>query len=146
MKVHSMSVLLIVMLVAAVLLSSAAQVVLKLGMTDPGVQLALHAAGAVNIARALLMSSWLWVGMALYVLSLGVWLVVLSRTDVSYAYPFVALGMVVTTLSGRFLLHETLPPLRILGLLVIVSGVALVASSATAHDKTTSPAVGERRP
>jgi hypothetical protein len=50
---------------------------------------------------------------------------VLSREDLSYAYPFVALNYIfVTILAWRFL-SEKVPPVRIAGLAVIFLGVLI---------------------
>lgn len=121
--------ILIAFIMIGVLLSAGGQVFLKLGMSAARVQTALAAQDGTGIALALIGSPWVIGGLVVYGLSVFVWLLVLSKVDVSYAYPFVALGMVVTTLSGRFLLAESLPPLRVVGLAVIVVGVALVAWS-----------------
>ena len=56
----------------------------------------------------------------------------LSRLDLSVAYPFLALNFVLVTLVARFFLGESVPPLRWLGILVIIGGILLVAKSTTA--------------
>ena len=76
---------------------------------------------------AALGNGWLWLGMALHVSALGLWIVALSRTDLSYAYPFIGLGFVATTLAGAWLLNEPVSTLRWSGVGLIVLGVALVA-------------------
>jgi multidrug transporter EmrE-like cation transporter len=122
-----MAVLMLILL--GVLMSAAAQVMLKLGMSAPATLAALGQDEVVRVAIALLRSPWLLGGLLIYGLSVVAWLVVLSKVDVSYAYPFVALGMVVTTFSGHYLLGETLPAMRVVGLAVIVLGVVLLALS-----------------
>lgn len=117
------------LILLAVFMSAFGQVALKLGITHPDMQLAIAAAIPSRLLIVLLTSPWLLCGLLVYVLSVAVWLVVLSKVDVSYAYPFVALGMVITTLSGRFVLGESLPAMRLLGLAVIVVGVVVVAVS-----------------
>ena len=57
------------------------------------------------------------------------WISVLSRLDLSLAYPFLALNFVLITLISRVFLGETVPTLRWLGILVIVGGILLVARS-----------------
>ena len=59
------------------------------------------------------------------------WIAVLSRLDLSVAYPFLALNFVLVTLVARFFLGESVPPLRWLGILVIIGGILLVAKSTT---------------
>jgi drug/metabolite transporter (DMT)-like permease len=68
-------------------------------------------------------------GLACFGLSAVVWLFVLSKIDVSQAYPCIALGIVLTTLGGGLLLGEEISVTRWLGLAVIVGGVGLVAAS-----------------
>lgn len=114
----------------AVLMSAGGQVLLKVAMSNPAMQAATGHGGAVMV-MALITSPWLIGGILVYGLSVLVWLAVLSKVDVSFAYPFVALGMVVTTLAGRFILGEDLPAMRLVGLTVIVFGVLIVASSYT---------------
>ncbi len=62
-------------------------------------------------------------GVLLYVLSLGIWLAVLSRADLSYAYPLVGLTYVIVAILSVFFLHENLTAYRIFGIALVVSGV-----------------------
>ena len=48
----------------------------------------------------------------LFVLSAAVWLIVLSRASLSYAYPFVSLTYALILLFDRFVLNESVPSLR----------------------------------
>ncbi|MCL4139940.1 UNVERIFIED_CONTAM: hypothetical protein GTU68_044120 [Idotea baltica] len=64
------------------------------------------------------------------VISMGAHLVVLSRVDISFAYPFLGLSFVLITAYGHFVLGESVNAWRIAGVLLICSGVALVAKSA----------------
>ncbi len=68
-------------------------------------------------------------GFALVFLGSLFWLGVISRVPLSYAYPLLSLGYVLTVLASRILLGETVPLRRWLGVLVIVVGVILVAGS-----------------
>jgi len=72
---------------------------------------------------------WLWLGMICYVISFLVWIFVLSKTDVSIAYPLAALGYVITAFMAYFLLGEHITFLRIAGTIVILLGVFMVARS-----------------
>ena len=55
------------------------------------------------------------------------WLAVLSRVDLSYAYPMLAFGYVVTALLARVLFGEAISPTRWAGIVVICIGVVLVS-------------------
>ena len=64
-------------------------------------------------------------GLIIFGFSSMLYSLVLSREDLSYAYPFVALNYIfVTILAWRFL-GEQVPPLRIVGLSVIFLGVLI---------------------
>ena len=58
-----------------------------------------------------------------------VWLFVLSQTELSIAYPFVALGFIMTLFLGVFLLGESLTFAKVIGTLLVVAGVAIVSGS-----------------
>jgi multidrug transporter EmrE-like cation transporter len=55
------------------------------------------------------------------------WLAVLSRVHLSFAYPLLAFGYVVTALLARFLFNEQISGARWAGIAVICLGVVLVA-------------------
>jgi drug/metabolite transporter (DMT)-like permease len=57
------------------------------------------------------------------------WLSVISRVPLSTAYPMLSLGYLLTVLLSAIVLRETVPITRIAGVLLIVSGVVLVARS-----------------
>src|SRR5262245_11680065 len=113
-------------IVAGVLLNAAAQMLLKVGVTPLG-------SLSVDIDNVLpttfrVLSQWpVLVGLALYVMSVGVWVVVLSRVDVSVAYPMLSLGYVVTAGAAWWLLGEPVGALRSAGIALILAGVWLVA-------------------
>lgn len=111
-------------ILAGVLLNAVAQIPLKKG---------LQAAGGLDLSRGLLpvlgifLQPWVILGIACYVLSLVVWLAALSKADVGYAYPFLALGFLAQAVLGWIFLGEGIPPLRWVALALIVTGVALQA-------------------
>jgi len=119
-------------LLLGVALSAAAQIALKVAMMKPGIQGQMSGTGITSpmaLAGEMLATPMLYVGLSLYVVSVGVWLYVLSKVDVSLAYPFVGLGIVLTTLCGYFLLGEQVGAMRVVGCLVVAAGLVLVARS-----------------
>lgn len=71
----------------------------------------------------------LWVGLFLFGVSALFWLVVLSRVRLSVAYPVVGISYIVIVVFARFRLHESVPPLRWLGVFVIAVGIAIIGLS-----------------
>ena len=69
-------------------------------------------------------------GLTCFGLSAVVWLFVLSRIPLSQAYPFVALGILVTVTAGAGLFGETISWQAMVGVGLIVVGVTLVGLKA----------------
>jgi multidrug transporter EmrE-like cation transporter len=114
-------------ILGTVSLSALAQVALKLG-TAP-----LKSTAGKSLPDILLSvaaSPFIWIGLGIYAASVLGWIWVLSKTDVSVAYPFVGLGFVLTAIMGAVFLHENVSPLRIAGTLLVIFGCILIARSA----------------
>jgi multidrug transporter EmrE-like cation transporter len=121
---------LVLLILLSVLLSSGSQVLLKFGMSAPAIQAALGSAdGAVQIAIAIASSPWVLLGLSCFGLSAIVWLLVLSKIPLSTAYPFVALGIAITVVAGRFLFNEPITSAKLFGVSLIIVGVMSVSLS-----------------
>jgi multidrug transporter EmrE-like cation transporter len=72
---------------------------------------------------------WLWMAMICYAVSILLWMAVLSKVEVSFAYPFLSIGYVVAALVGYQFFGESLSLTRIAGILVICLGVFLISRS-----------------
>lgn len=115
--------------VLSIAMSVAAQFLLKAGMSSASVQHALQAKlPAWQAALAVMGNVQIIGGFSLYALGAVVWLAVLSRWDVSKAYPMVGLGFVATAFIGWWL-GEAVTPSRLAGIAMISVGVVLVARS-----------------
>ena len=112
---------------ASIGLSVAAQFALKAGV---GGSASAGVAGpnSLHALAGLFANKFVILGFVLYGLSAVVWLGVLSRWDVSKAYPLVGLGFALTVVIG-LLAGEQVTVLRAVGVLLIVAGVCLVGQS-----------------
>ena len=117
------------MIIISILLSSAAQLLLKYGASSPSIQKAIYSHSILNLFYAMISTPQIILGLICFGVSLILWIVILSRTDVSYAYPLVALGICLTILAGWFFFNESLSLLRIIGVAIVVAGVITVANS-----------------
>jgi len=54
------------------------------------------------------------------------WLGVISRVDLSFAYPLLALNYVIILIPSRILLNESISLMRLIGALIIVIGVIVI--------------------
>jgi len=66
-------------------------------------------------------------GVFLYFLSAVTWAYLLTKLDISFVQPILALTYVVTPILAIFLLGEHVPAMRWLGIAVIIFGVCIVA-------------------
>jgi multidrug transporter EmrE-like cation transporter len=112
----------------AILLGTAAQLFLKAGTTAVG-QFAFTLDNALPVGMKLAFEPRILAGVACYAVSLIAWIMALSRTEVSVAYPMVSIGFALNALLAWWLLGEAVTPLRMLGIGVIIAGVYLVARS-----------------
>ncbi len=106
----------------------AGQLLLKVGMSQLGA-LEISIAAIPSLIARIILSPYIIVGLAIYFGGVFFWLLALNRADLSYVYPFASLSYVLITLASWLLLHEAVPPLRWIGLVVICIGVMLVARS-----------------
>lgn len=116
----------IALILGSVALSAIAQIVLKIGMGGDAAREALAQPSLWRGYLALLFVPMVATGLAAYGLSALLWLRVLSEVEVSRAYPFVALAIVLTMVLGVLVLGEVVPALRAVGAALIVIGVVLV--------------------
>ncbi len=118
------------LLVAISIVSSVSgQVFLKVGMSQIGFLDSQHMAAPLQVFSRVLTNPMVIIGLACYGLGAAAWLLVLSRLDLSYAYPFLAANFVLITVASRVLLGETVPLMRWFGVAVICLGVLMVSRS-----------------
>jgi multidrug transporter EmrE-like cation transporter len=111
-----------------VLLNAGAQLLLKAGMSQIG-HFEFSLANALPVGFKVMASPPILSGLCLYAISVVVWLLVLSRVQVSYAYPMLSIGYIVNALAAYYFFGEPLTSLRMLGIFIIIAGVYLVARS-----------------
>ena len=118
------------LILVSVTLAAVAQVTLKAGMnhvTDAsGGQLALNGDSLKQIASQV----WVWAGLAIFAVSAVLWLFALSRANLSFAYPFAALGYVIIVIASILFLDEHVQPLTWVGVALIIGGILLIAQGA----------------
>lgn len=70
---------------------------------------------------------YIWLGLALYGLSSIAWLWVLSRAQLSFAYPVLALSFPIVVALSAVLFGESVGPIQWIGVLLIIAGVSLLS-------------------
>jgi len=105
-----------------ILMSAVAQIILKLGLGDLVVK-----DGPISFLLKALVSPGVILGLALYGLGAMLWLIVLSKEDVSFAFPLVSLAYVIAIVLSAIILKENVTPPRIIGSIVIIIGIFIIA-------------------
>lgn len=116
------------LILTGVLLNAAAQLLLKAGTNAVG-RFAFTLPNALPVATRFAFEPHIAGGIACYVASLVVWIMALSRVEVSVAYPMLSIGYVVNALAAWYLFGEAVTPLRLAGIAIIILGVFMVARS-----------------
>lgn len=116
------------LILLGVLLNTAAQLLLKAGMSQIG-HFEFSFANILPIGLKVMMNPPILSGLIAYVLSVGVWLLVLSRVQVSFAYPMLSIGYIVNAVAAYYLFGETMSVMRVTGIFIIIAGVYLVSQS-----------------
>lgn len=115
--------------VGSISLNACAQIALRKTMLAVGT-LPNGLEGVLAFAFAIVTNPWFLLGMSCYAVSIGAWLIVLSRAEVSAAYPLLSIGYVITAIVGALFLGEHVGLARIAGIGLICCGITLIAQSA----------------
>jgi multidrug transporter EmrE-like cation transporter len=116
------------LILLGVSLNAMAQICLKKGMVLIG-----HFSFSLNnlsqILSKVIVNPFIVLGMLCYIFSISIWLLVLSRVEVSFAYPFLSIGYVMVTVMGYIFLNENISLYRVLGIVIICFGLIIMSKS-----------------
>ena len=110
-----------------VLTNAAAQIMLKKGMLGLGPVTLDN--GLIQTVLRIAFNPWVFLGLATFVISMASHLVVLSRVDLSFAYPFLSLAYVVVAIYAYYVFKEDVNALRVAGIGLICLGTILISRS-----------------
>ena len=116
------------LVMSGVLLNAAAQLLLKSGTNAVGA-FEFAARNVIPVGWKIATQPHILSGIGCYVISVIVWILALSRVEVSVAYPMLSVGYVVNAVAAWYLFGEAVTPMRFAGIGIIVLGVFIVARS-----------------
>jgi multidrug transporter EmrE-like cation transporter len=116
------------LLMTGVLLNAGAQLLLKAGTNSVGV-FEFSRDNIIPIGWKLATEPHIAGGLGCYVVSVAVWIMALSRVEVSIAYPLLSVGYVVNAAAAWYLFGEAVTPMRLAGIAIIIVGVCVVTRS-----------------
>lgn len=125
-----------------VMTNAAAQLMLKQGMTSMG-SISFEGVNPILKLFQIVFNPWVFFGLCTFVISMGSHLFVLSKVELSFAYPFLSLAYVAVAIFAYFIFREDLNAFRIAGIACICVGTVLIAQSGSglshrAHDQMTA--------
>ena len=108
---------------AAIFLAALGQLTLKYAMIGSPLSLS----SPLEALRSILSRPLVYLGMTFYAASSFLWIIGLSRLPLSYMYPFTALMLVIITFAGAILFHEPVTAWRVSGVVLVCTGLFLIA-------------------
>jgi drug/metabolite transporter (DMT)-like permease len=116
-----------------VMTNAAAQLMLKQGMMVLG-PVSFEGVHPLLKLIQIVFSPWVFFGLCVFVTSMASHLYVLSKVELSFAYPFLSLAYVAVAVFAYFVFREDLNAYRIAGIAFICVGTVLIAQSGRSHE------------
>jgi len=117
----------ILLILTSVSLNAGAQILMRKGMLQIGE--VSFTQSLLKTLSQMITSVYLWLSLSCYGMSIFIWMVVLSRVEVSFAYAFSSLGYVLVIIMSIFILREHISTIRIIGVGIVCFGIILVSRS-----------------
>lgn len=112
-----------ILMVVNICLGVAGQLLIKYGVGRVG---GFVLDRAFQFFMQALTSPFVLMGLTLYMMSAFLWLVVLSKVELSVAYPMLSFGYVIILFTSAVFLGEVLTPGKLIGVLLVVGGVIMI--------------------
>jgi len=116
----------IILIFASILLGVIGQLSMKKGMVNVGEISVTELFGKKLFS--VVFEKFVFMGIALYLISAAFWLVILSQEELSFAYPLIGIGYIATAILAKILFHESLTMFKIFGIILIVAGAFFIIS------------------
>jgi multidrug transporter EmrE-like cation transporter len=133
MSAHKLKPQVLINLSVSIFMGVFAQLLMKYGMINLKKTAGYHKHIVfINIIKILFIiftDKFVAAGIVLYLISMFFWIKVLSKIDLSVAYPFVSIGIIITVILAALTLGESVPPMRWFGIFITLCGVYVIVSS-----------------
>ncbi|MCX5678658.1 MAG: EamA family transporter [Candidatus Omnitrophica bacterium] len=105
-----------------------AQLLMKKGLIKTGID-NINFGNIAEFAARNISSPLVWLGIFVFILNFFVWIIILSRVDLSIAMPVGSTSYIFVPIAAMIFLHEHVGILRWAGILLIVLGIHFVSQS-----------------
>jgi len=115
----------IIIILIGITFASLGQICWKIGMNSIG------SISSLNLSTLLTMflNPSILAGLVMYGLSTVFWLVALSKKELSYVYPFIALTFIIVLTLSKLLLNEEIGTYQLIGSGIVLLGLILIIKS-----------------
>ncbi len=112
----------------SVALNASAQLFLRRGLVNLSLTMPRGTKAAIGTLLTIL--NWgVVLGLLCYAISVLTWMYVLSKVQVSIAYPFLSIGYVIVLFGGYFFFKEPITITKCIGIAAICAGVVLISKA-----------------
>ena len=108
---------------------AAGQILWKEGMSNFGRINGIEDLLQVKTVWDIFTNKYILLGIILYAMSVFLWLGAMSTLDVSFMYPLLSLGYIVTAILALVFIGENITLLRWAGIVVIIAGCFMITKS-----------------
>lgn len=115
----------IALIITSILLGATGQVLLKAGADKLG-NLNLSISGFLPTIWELIKTPQIVIGMFCFAFSSLLWIKVLTKAELSYAYPMVSFSYVIVAIAAAIFFKEAITVNKVLGIAAIVMGVFIL--------------------
>jgi drug/metabolite transporter (DMT)-like permease len=116
------------LIIATDINESIAQIFLKKGLNWVGMD-NITTGNLADFFLKSFTSPFVWAGMAVFLINFFLWITVLSRVDLSVAFPVGSTSYIYVPLLSILFLHEVMNPMRWAGIILIIAGIHFVSKS-----------------
>ena len=117
----------VLLIFLSISIAVAGQLLLKIGIDRIGVNGFGSMKALISLFSGIIRSPMVLTGLFLYFISAAIWMVILSKVDLSFAYPFICFTYVMVLVLSKFILKEEVNPLRWVGAFIITAGVVIIS-------------------
>lgn len=116
---------------------SIAQLLMKTGLNHTGMS-TVTLANFPDFFLNNVSSVFIWLGILVYIANFFIWMAILTRIDLSVAFPVGSTSYIFVPVLSMIFLHERVDPLRWAGIAVIILGIHFVSQSTKTADREIS--------
>lgn len=109
--------------------SNAGQIFYKMSVNKIGTPNLRSMRSYLAFVRKVVATPKVWYGAIFIAVGLVIWLTALAQRDLSLVFPIDSMQYIITLVTAHFFLGEKINKLKLIGTLLIVSGILLVAIS-----------------